>query len=95
MRSESGGAGRAKDGSRLSDRLVLFDIDGTLLSATGVSAAALREALLEHFGTEGPLPGYDYSGKTDPQIVRELMRGAGFHDAVIEERRPAVLASSI
>lgn len=74
-------------------RLVLFDIDGTLLSAAGVSAAALRAALLEGFGTEGPLAGYDYSGKTDPQIVRELMRGAGFADVVIEERRPAVLHS--
>jgi phosphoglycolate phosphatase-like HAD superfamily hydrolase len=74
-------------------RLVLFDIDGTLLSAGKVSAAALRAALLEGFGTEGPLTGYDYSGKTDPQIVRELMRSAGFEDSRIEERRPAVLAS--
>ena len=52
----------------------------------GVSAAALKEALVEHFGTEGSLPGYDYSGKTDPQIVRELMRGAGFDDAAIGAR---------
>lgn len=74
-------------------RLVLFDIDGTLLSAAGVSASALREALLEYFGTEGPLSGYDYSGKTDPQIVRELMRGAGFDGAAIEERLADVLGS--
>ena len=74
-------------------RLVLFDIDGTLLSAAGVSAGALRDALVEHFGHEGSLPGYDYSGKTDPQIVRELMRDAGFHDAAIEERMGRALAS--
>lgn len=73
-------------------RLVLFDIDGTLLSAAGASAAALREALLAHFGSTGPLEDYDYSGKTDPQIVRELMRGAGFEDAVIDERMGEVLA---
>ena len=60
-------------------RLVLFDIDGTLLSAAGVSASALRDALLEVFGTPGTLEGYDYSGKTDPQIVRELMRAAGHY----------------
>ena len=74
-------------------RLVLFDIDGTLLSAAGVSAAALREALVEHFDTEGSLSGYDYSGKTDPQIVRELMRSAGFDDAVVEKRMEATLGS--
>jgi phosphoglycolate phosphatase-like HAD superfamily hydrolase len=74
---------------------VLFDIDGTLLSAKGVSAAALREALRRHFGTEGGIEGYDYSGKTDPQIVRELMRPAGFEEAAIEERLPATLASYV
>ena len=72
-------------------RLVLFDIDGTLLSAGGVSARALEAALVETFGTAGPAAGYDYSGKTDPQIVRELMRGAGLDDAAIEERRPLAL----
>jgi len=72
-------------------RLVLFDIDGTLLSAGGVSARALEAALVETFGTAGPSSGYDYSGKTDPQIVRELMREAGFDDRAIEERRPLAL----
>jgi len=73
-------------------RLVLFDIDGTLLSAAGVSASAIRDALLERFGTAGPLDDYDYSGKTDPQIVRELMRGAGQDDATIEDRMASTLA---
>jgi phosphoglycolate phosphatase-like HAD superfamily hydrolase len=72
-------------------RLVLFDIDGTLLSAAGISASALREALQAQFGTEGSLAGYDYSGKTDPQIVRELMEEAGFAREVIEERMAATL----
>jgi phosphoglycolate phosphatase-like HAD superfamily hydrolase len=70
---------------------VLFDIDGTLLSAGGVSARALVEALIRTFGAVGPLDGYDYSGKTDPQIVRELMRGAGFGDAEIAARRETAL----
>ena len=29
----------------------------------------------------GDVERYDYSGKTDPQIVRELMRGAGLSTA--------------
>jgi phosphoglycolate phosphatase-like HAD superfamily hydrolase len=71
-------------------RLVLFDIDGTLLSAGGMSARAFETALLEVFGTAGDAATYDYSGKTDKQIVRDLMRGAGFADAEID-RRLAVL----
>jgi len=72
-------------------RLVLFDIDGTLLSAGGISARCLGDVLAEVFGETGPMDGYDYSGKTDPQIVRELMRGAGRDDVEIEQKRPAVL----
>ncbi|HWC64460.1 MAG TPA: HAD family hydrolase [Thermoanaerobaculia bacterium] len=57
--------------------LVLFDIDGTLLSA----GRASREALLEAFERNGApgmiFDGYDFSGKTDPQIVRELLAGRG------------------
>ena len=75
----------------MTSRLVLFDIDGTLLSAGGASARALEAALVETFGTAGPSAGYDYSGKTDPQIVRDLMRGAGLGDAAIEAGRPLAL----
>jgi phosphoglycolate phosphatase len=78
-------AGRARS-------LVLFDIDGTLLSAAGVSASALRESLHLCFGTEGTLAGYDYSGKTDPQIVRELMAEAGFELPLIRQRMAATLS---
>jgi phosphoglycolate phosphatase-like HAD superfamily hydrolase len=67
-------------------RLVLFDIDGTLLSASGVSSRALADALRVTFGTAGSVDDYDYSGKTDPQIVRELMRAAGFDDPAIDAR---------
>jgi phosphoglycolate phosphatase len=67
-------------------RLILFDIDGTLLSAAGVSARALGEALLAVFGTRGRSDGYDYAGKTDPQIVRELMAAAGLEPEQVETR---------
>lgn len=75
----------------MSPLLVLFDIDGTLLSASGVSARALGEALLEIFGATGPMEGYDYSGKTDPLIVRELMTSAGFSTEEIGRAMAAVL----
>ncbi len=69
---------------------MLFDIDGTLLSCR-VSARAFEKALAEVFGTVGDAERYDYSGKTDPQIVRELMQGAGFADAEIDARMAVLL----
>jgi len=58
-------------------RLVLFDIDGTLLNAGGAGARALRDALVEVFGETGPIGAYSMAGRTDPQIVRELMTAVG------------------
>lgn len=58
-------------------RLVLFDIDGTLLSAGGSGKRAFRDALVEVFGTPGPIDGYSFAGRTDPQIARELLAADG------------------
>jgi phosphoglycolate phosphatase-like HAD superfamily hydrolase len=72
-------------------RLVLFDIDGTLLSASEVFRETIAEALLQAFGTQGPIDAYDFSGKTDPQIVRELMRGADIPERDIQARLGSAL----
>jgi phosphoglycolate phosphatase len=66
-------------------RLVLFDIDGTLLSSGGAGGRAMRRALQDVFGSWGD-PAYRYDGKTDRQIVRDLMRGVGHGDPYIDER---------
>jgi len=71
-------------------KLVLFDIDGTLLSSEGAGMRAMRAALTELFGTTGD-PAYRYDGKTDRQIVRDLMRGHGHDDDYIDERMVALL----
>lgn len=72
-------------------RVVLFDIDGTLLASGGVGRRAMEAALLRHFGTIGPTH-YRYDGKTDRQIVRESMGHAGFADADIDARMEPLLA---
>ena len=74
-------------------RLVLFDVDGTLLSAGGISGRAMTRAFVAVFGTAGDHPSYDFSGKTDPQIVRDLMRSAGVTDDVIDARMDLTLAT--
>ncbi|MFH1177794.1 MAG: HAD family hydrolase [Acidobacteriota bacterium] len=58
-------------------RLILFDVDGTLISTAGRAGKALTSALLATYGTAGPFERYRYSGKTDPQIVFELLQMAG------------------
>jgi phosphoglycolate phosphatase len=58
-------------------RLILFDIDGTILSSEGAAPRAFRQALEEAFGTSGPATGYSFAGRTDPQIARDLLSMAG------------------
>ncbi len=58
-------------------RLILFDIDGTLISTGGRAGLALARALEETYGTAGPVASYPFAGKTDPQIVFELLAAAG------------------
>ena len=60
-------------------RLLLFDIDGTLVWG-GPAKGAFEMAMESVFGTAGPIEGHDFSGKTDPQIARELLRLAGVPD---------------
>lgn len=64
-------------------RLVLFDIDGTLLSTNGAARRAFHRALLATYGTAGPIATHAFDGKTDRQIARELLRLAGLDDASI------------
>ena len=73
-------------------RLVLFDVDGTLLTASGAGRRALACALEEVYGTAGPIERYDFRGGTDPQIIRDLLRLAGVADDVIEAREAALYA---
>lgn len=71
-------------------RLVLFDVDGTLLWTDGVGRRSIRKALQAEHGTAGPIDGYRFDGKTDPQIVRELLTEAGIPLGDITLRLDAV-----
>ena len=64
-------------------RLVLFDIDGTLLNSGGMGRASMQRALAEVFGSPGNSK-YRYDGKTDKQIVRDTMRLEGHTDEHID-----------
>ncbi|HEX7020647.1 MAG TPA: HAD family hydrolase [Gemmatimonadaceae bacterium] len=72
-------------------KLVLFDIDGTILHGGGAGRRAINRALVEVFGSAGPAD-HRFDGKTDPQIVRELMRRVGHGDEHIDDRMDELLA---
>lgn len=80
------------------ERLVLFDIDCTLINGHGAGKRAVLRALRDVYGVEGELGGYSFHGRTDPVIVRELVtlwsrRRPNGHDArAIEDRLDACLA---
>ena len=74
-------------------RLILFDIDGTLLWTGEGAKRAFESAMVEVYGTAGPIATHTLSGKTDPQIARELLRADGFDDRVIDEGLPALWSS--
>ena len=65
-------------------RLVLFDIDGTLLRG-GAGGRALRSALLQIYALPASNDGVRYDGKTDPQIVREILSYHGQEDRFTDE----------
>lgn len=71
-------------------KLVLFDIDGTMLKSEGVGRASMESALRAVFGSHGS-DEYRYDGKTDKQIVREVMKGEGHADKLIDERMETVM----
>lgn len=57
--------------------LVLFDIDGTLLLTTGAGRRAITATLADRLGRHDAWQSIPFDGKTDPQIVRELLEAAG------------------
>lgn len=68
-------------------KLLLFDVDGTLVLG-GPAKGAFQTALLETFGTAGPIETHNFAGKTDPQIARELLTASGIGAADIESGFP-------
>jgi phosphoglycolate phosphatase-like HAD superfamily hydrolase len=90
---------------KLMHKLILWDIDGTLLYSGGVAGEAMREAMQQVYGA---LPSDDrrsYAGKTDQQIILEtfadqppelllsaLDRFEAAYIAILGERRAEFLA---
>ncbi|MEX1050173.1 MAG: HAD hydrolase-like protein, partial [Gemmatimonadales bacterium] len=70
-------------------KLILFDIDGTILNSDGAGRTAVHAAVREYLQLPHDPPAIRFDGKTDPQIIRELFEAAGANghdlDAAITE----------
>ncbi len=58
-------------------RVVLFDIDGTILLSGGAGKRGMEQAFEEIFGVPDAFANIPMSGKTDPQILQEAFREHG------------------
>lgn len=61
--------------------LLLFDIDGTLMQTHGVGRRSVCASLAEITGRDISTDGISFSGKTDPQILREVLVANGLGEA--------------
>ena len=71
-------------------KLVLFDIDGTILLTSGAGRRAMVAAISEEVDVADGLSRIRFDGKTDPQIVTELLAAAGEPVAPSPERIAAI-----
>jgi phosphoglycolate phosphatase len=73
-------------------RLILFDIDGTLLECGPQAREILSATLEDVYGATGSIDWFDFAGRTDPGIVLDVLKDAGLDERDILERIPEVRA---
>lgn len=72
-------------------KLVLFDIDGTILLSRGAGRRAVLAAMADLLPPADSVRGVRFDGKTDPQIVAELLAAAGETGGPAPARVAAIL----
>lgn len=70
-------------------RLILYDIDGTLLRTRGVGRDATKRAMMDVFGTCSTIDTHYFGGKTDWFTLTELLEEHGFDSDTIKGHIPA------
>jgi phosphoglycolate phosphatase-like HAD superfamily hydrolase len=70
-------------------RLVLWDVDGTLMNSRGAIRHARAQALRTVYGIEGEIRRVAGGGMTDPQLTLETLLAHGWTEAAAIERLDA------
>ena len=73
--------------------LLLFDIDGTLLTSDGVGRRSIEEALSTVCERPIDASGVTFSGRTDPAIVRDILTGSCLSPAEVDDLIPSCLGA--
>jgi len=74
---------------KVKERIALFDIDGTILYAGRTPARAILRAISEVYSVGDLMPPrgeYSFAGKTDPEIVTDLLKRKGYPEEEIDNR---------
>jgi phosphoglycolate phosphatase len=71
-------------------RLVLFDIDETLIRSSRIGSKVVAHALTDVFGSAGPIGHLRFAGKTDLAIILDLMIAEGLAESEIRFNLPHV-----
>jgi phosphoglycolate phosphatase len=66
-------------------KVVLFDIDNTILWTGGAGSRAMALAFRDLYGIEDGFRGVEFSGRTDTAIFRDALRAHGLLDGHFEE----------
>lgn len=89
-----GGAGCTgappRPGSGLVNRLLLFDIDGTMLTCSGRGVRAMHTALQQVYGLAAVEAQIQPQGKTDPMLFEEVGAAYGLAPDAIVARHPVL-----
>ncbi|MBC7997795.1 MAG: HAD hydrolase-like protein [Leptolyngbya sp.] len=72
-------------------KLVLFDIDETMISSDGAGRRAIGDTLKDMYGISPDALNLSMSGKTDPQILTEILTASGFSDQDIRKDLSALI----
>ncbi|PEN09459.1 HAD family hydrolase [Longimonas halophila] len=68
-------------------KLLLFDIDGTLLHANGSGRVAIEHALADVFDRPIATDEISFSGRTDPGIMRDILESNGIAPSTANVKR--------
>jgi phosphoglycolate phosphatase-like HAD superfamily hydrolase len=72
-------------------RLLLFDVDQTLISTGGAGIRALDRAFKHLLNLDNAMEGITPHGKTDPGIIREIFLARIGHEATMERELESIL----
>jgi len=71
----------------MTERVIFFDIDGTLLTSGGAGQLALERALIDEFRIEFPFEGVLTAGRTDRGITDEIFARYGVENTAQNRAR--------